>query len=128
MKRDPREQKDKSYSVSHILSPFPLLSLSLNQLSWLMFAHSCPNHWSPGMTKACTEEENGGGGVGGLYIWVSDLLVYLDRLRMKERHRWLHPTSQLHFHIDVNKRVHRHCGNTHPSLGSQVDTTQGLKD
>lgn len=50
------EHEDKSYSVSHILSPFPFFSLSHNQLSWLIHAHSCPNRWSPDMTKARTEE------------------------------------------------------------------------
>lgn len=47
------EQEDKSYSVSHILSLFPFLFPSHNQLSWLVHPHSCPNHWSPDTTKAC---------------------------------------------------------------------------
>ncbi len=62
---DPLEQEDKSYSVSHILSPFPSLTPSLQQLSWLMCAHSCPNHCSLDMTKAGTEEGNRGGSASG---------------------------------------------------------------
>jgi len=60
---DPWEQEDKSYSVSHILSEFPFLSASNNQLSWLTYANSCPNHWSPDMMKRGAEES-------GLCIWV----------------------------------------------------------
>lgn len=62
---DPREQEDKSYTVSHILSPFPFLSPSHKQLSWLIYAHSCPNHWSLDMTKACTEKRKRGGSTSG---------------------------------------------------------------
>lgn len=99
---DPLEQEDKSYSVSHILSPFPSLSPSLNQLSWLMYAHSCPNHWSPDMTKACTEEGNRGGSASGSVTGRS------IGLSGEERRLTVicYPKSTTPcFHIDVNKSL-----------------------
>lgn len=56
MIHNPWEWEDKSNPVSHILSPFPFLSASHNQLSWLQHAHSCPDCWSPHMMKRGADE------------------------------------------------------------------------
>lgn len=102
----PREQKDKSYSVSHILSPFPFLSPSFNQLSWLMCAHSCPNHWSPDMTKAWTEVGNRGGSTSGS---VTGRSIELSGEERRLTIIFYPKLTTLCCHIDVNKRVYFYC-------------------
>lgn len=100
-------------TLSHILSPFLFLSPSHNQLSWLMYAHSCPNHWSPDMTKAYTE---GGGSTSGS---VTGRSIGLSGEERRQTVTFFYPKfTTLCFHVDVNKRVYFYCEES--SLCSQI--------